>query len=90
MAGSEHIAGQFRELLLHSFVILQEKIQSLLTNERLHRMNTPSPLASYVLSVITSSSEPFSPYEESDASSEANVTCDDFTSDNISKYIQFG
>jgi hypothetical protein len=51
-------------------------------------MDTPSPLASYVSSVITSPSEPFTPYEESDASSAANVTCDDFTSDDISKYIQ--
>jgi len=52
-------------------------------------MNTPMPLASYVLSVITSPSEPFTPYEESDASSAANVTCDDFTSNDISKYIQW-
>ena len=51
-------------------------------------MNTSSPLASYVSSVITSLSEPFTPYEESDASSAANVTSDDFTSDSISKYIQ--
>jgi len=84
----KHVAGQLRELPLRSFVVLQEKIQSLLTNERLHCMNTPSPLASYVSSVITSPSEPFTPYEESDASSAANVTCDDFTSDDISKYIQ--
>jgi hypothetical protein len=84
----KHITGQLRELPLRRFVVLQEKIQSLLTNERLHCMNTPSPLASYVSSVITSPSEPFTPYEESDASSAANVTCDDFTSDDISKYIQ--
>jgi len=51
-------------------------------------VNTPSSLASYVSSVITSLSEPLTPYEESDASSAANVTCDDFTSDDISKYIQ--
>jgi hypothetical protein len=51
-------------------------------------MNTPSPLASYVSSVIRSPSELFTPYEESDASSAANVTYDYFTSDNISKYIQ--
>jgi len=51
-------------------------------------MNTPSPLASYVSSVITSPSEPLTPYEESDASSAANVTCDDLTSDDISKYSQ--
>jgi hypothetical protein len=51
-------------------------------------MNIPSPLASYVSSVITSPSEPFIPYEESDAYSAANVTCDDFTSDDISKYIE--
>ena len=51
-------------------------------------MNTTSPLASYVSSVLTSPSEPFTPYEESDTSSAANVTCDDFTSDDISKYIQ--
>jgi len=50
-------------------------------------MNTPSPLASYVSSVITSPSEPFTPYEESDASSAA-VSCDDFTPDDISKYIE--
>ena len=84
----KHIVGQFRELLLRSFIILQEKIQSSLTNERLHCMNTPSHLASYVSSAITSPSEPFTPYEESDAFSAANVTCDDFTSDDISKYIQ--
>jgi len=82
----KHVAVQLRELPLRSFVVLREKIQSLLTNERLHCMNTPSPLASYVSSVITSPSEPFTPYEESDASSAA-VTCDDFTSDDISKYI---
>jgi hypothetical protein len=46
-------------------------------------MNIPLPVASYVLSVITSPSEPFTPYEESDASSAANVTSYD-----ISKYIQ--
>jgi len=84
----KHVAEQLRELPLRSFVVLQEKIQSLLTNERLHYMNTPSPLASFVSSVITSPSEPFTLYEESDASSTANVTCDDFTSDDISKYIQ--
>ena len=49
----KNVAGQLRELPLRSFVVLQEKTQSLLTNERLHCMNTPSPLASYVLSVIT-------------------------------------
>jgi hypothetical protein len=79
---------QLRDLPLSSFVVLQEKIQSSLTNERLHYMNTPSPLASYVSPVITSPSEPFAPYEESDTSSATNVTCDDFTSDDISKYIQ--
>jgi hypothetical protein len=84
----KHVAGHLRELPLCSFVILQEKIQSLITNERLCCMNTPSPLASYVSSVITSPSEPFTLYEESDASSAANVTCDDFTADDISKYIQ--
>ena len=84
----KHIAGQLRELPLRSFVILQDKIQSFLTNERLHCMNTPLPLASYVSSVITSPSKPFIPYEENDASSAANVTCDDFTSNDISKYIQ--
>ena len=51
-------------------------------------MNTPSPLASYVSSVITSPSESFTPYEESDAFSAAYVTCEDFTSNDISKYIQ--
>jgi hypothetical protein len=85
----KHVAGQLRELPLRSFVVLQEKIQSLLTNERLHCMNTPSPLTSYVSSVITSPSEPFTPYEESDVSTTANVTCYDFTSDDISKYIQY-
>jgi hypothetical protein len=84
----KHVARHSRELPLRSFVVLQEKIQSLLTNERLHCLNTASPLASYVSSVITSPSEPFTPYEESDASSAANVTCDDFTSDDISKSIQ--
>jgi len=83
----KHVAGQLRELPFRSFVVLQEKIQSLLTNERLHCMNTPSPLASYVSPVITSPSEPFSPYEESDASS-VTVTCEDFTSDDISKDIE--
>jgi hypothetical protein len=75
----KHIAGQLRELPLRSFIVLQEKIQSLLTNERLNCMNTPSPVASYVSSVITSPSEPVTPYEESDASPTANVTCDYFT-----------
>jgi hypothetical protein len=53
-------------------------------------MNTPSPLTSYASTVITctSPSEPFTPYEESDVSPAANVTCDDFTSDDISKYTQ--
>jgi hypothetical protein len=37
----KQVAGQLRELPLHSFVVLEEKIQSLLTNERLHCMNTP-------------------------------------------------
>jgi hypothetical protein len=83
----KHVARQLRELPLRSFVVLPEKIQSLLTNERLHCMNTPTPLASQVSLVITSPSEPFTPYEESDASSAANVTCDDFTSDDFSKYI---
>jgi len=83
----KHVAEQLRELPLRSFVVLQEKIQSLLTNERLHSMNTPSSLASYASSVITTPSEPFTPYEESDAFSAANVACDDFTSD-ISKYVQ--
>ena len=32
----KHVAGELRELPLCSFVVLQEKIQSLLTNERLH------------------------------------------------------
>jgi len=50
-------------------------------------MNTPSPLVSYVSSVIISPSEPFAPYEESDASSVA-VICDDFTADDISKDIE--
>jgi hypothetical protein len=84
----KHVVGQLRELPLCSFVVLQEKIHSLLTNEWLHRMNTPSPLASYVSSVITSPSEPITPYEESDTSSAANVTSDNFTSNDISKYIQ--
>ena len=79
--------GQLRESPLRSLVVVQEKIQRLLTNERLHCMNTPLPLACYVLSVITSSSEPFTPYEESDATSAAYVTCDDFTSGDISRYI---
>jgi hypothetical protein len=84
----KHVAEQLRELPLHSSVVLQEKIQSLLTNERLQCANTPTPLASYVSSVIPSPSEQFAPYEESDAFSTANVTCDDFTSDDISKYMQ--
>ena len=84
----KHVTGHLREIPLPSFVVLQEKIRSLLTNERLHYMNTPSPLTSYVSSVITSSSETFTPYEESNAFSAANVTCDDFTSHDISKYIQ--
>jgi hypothetical protein len=84
----KHVAGQLRELPLRSFIILQEKIQTLLTNERRHCMNTPSPLASYVSSVIISPSEPFTPYEESDASSAANVTFEDFSSNDISKYVQ--
>jgi HSP90 family molecular chaperone len=84
----KHVARQLRELPLRSFGVLQEKIQSLLTNERVHCMNTPSSLASYVSSEITSPSESFATYEESDASSAANVTCDDYTSDDISKYIQ--
>jgi hypothetical protein len=84
----KHVAGQLREIPLRSFVVLQEKMQRLLTNERLHCMNTPSPLASHVSSVITSPSEPFTPYEGSDTSSAANVTCDDFTSDDISQYSQ--
>jgi len=84
----KHVAGQLRELPLRNVVVLQERIQSLLINERPHYVNTPSPLASYVSSVTTSPSEPFTPYEESDAASVANVTCDDFTSDDISKYIQ--
>jgi HSP90 family molecular chaperone len=84
----KHVAEQLRELPLRSSVVLQEKIQSLLTNERLQCTNTPTPLASYVSSIITSPSEQFALYEESDAFSTANVTCDDFTSDNISKYIQ--
>jgi hypothetical protein len=70
----KQVAGQLGELPLRSFVVLQEKIQSLLTNERLHCLNTPSPLASYVSSVITSPSELFTPCEESDASFAANVT----------------
>ena len=86
----KHVAGQLRELPLRSFVVLQEEIQSLITNGRLHCMNTPSPLASYASTVITctSPSGPFTPYEESDVSPAANVTCDDFTSDDISKYTQ--
>ena len=84
----KHVAGQLRELPLCRFVILQEKIQSLLTNEGLLCINTPLPLASYISSVIASPWEPFTPHEESDASSAANLTCDDFTSDDISKYIQ--
>jgi len=83
----KHVAGHLRELPFRSIVVLQEKIQSLLTNERLHSMNTPSPLVSYVSSVIISPSEPFAPYEESDASSVA-VICDDFTADDISKDIE--
>jgi hypothetical protein len=47
-------------------------------------MNIPSPLASYVSSVITSPSEP---YKQSDASSAANVTSDDFISDDISLQV---
>lgn len=80
----KHVAGQLRELPLRSFVILQEKIQSLITNERLKCMNTLSPLASYVSSVITSPSQPITPHDESDASS----AVDDFTSDDTSYYIQ--
>jgi hypothetical protein len=49
----KHVAGQLRELTLRSFVVLQEKIQSLLISERLHCMKTPSPPASYVSSIIT-------------------------------------
>jgi hypothetical protein len=36
----KHIVGQLRELPLCSFIILQEKIQSLITSVMLHCMNT--------------------------------------------------
>lgn len=39
---AKHIAAQLRQLPLRSFVILQEKIQSLVTNERLASMLPPS------------------------------------------------
>jgi hypothetical protein len=40
----KHVAGQLRDLPLRSLVVLQEKIQSLITNERLRCIKTPSPL----------------------------------------------
>ncbi|XP_076043979.1 jerky protein-like isoform X1 [Oratosquilla oratoria] len=38
-----HVASQLRELPLTSFIVLQEKIQSLITQERLATIQTPHP-----------------------------------------------
>lgn len=54
---AKHIAMQMRQLPVHSYVMLQEKIQSLITIERLRNME--SPVAAYIAS----------PFEENNVSS---------------------
>jgi hypothetical protein len=41
---ANHIAAQFRQLFLQNALLLQEKIRSLITRERISRMILPSPL----------------------------------------------
>jgi hypothetical protein len=41
---ANHIAAQLRQLLLQNVLLLQEKIRSLITKERISCMTLPSPL----------------------------------------------
>lgn len=43
---AQHIASQMRQLPVRSFILLQEKFQSLITKERLTAMQSPSPILS--------------------------------------------